>query len=494
MTTLSIETLFEILQPTCFFRGQTTLFEGLTDHSSHARPGLIFFALPSSKRGAEGFIDLALHKGATAIVAPEAVVLKKRLVFSHITFFGVKEIRYSLSKISGALHPERPSFMAAVTGTNGKTSIANLALQLWQHLGKKAASLGTLGLQGVDVEAPQSSLTTMEPLAFYPLLSAIAKKGISHCVLEASSHGLDQRRLDDIAFHAGVFSSFSRDHLDYHGNMRTYWLSKARLFKELVVENGIAILNDNLSYPYELAEACRRRNLRMWFYGFDKGDFRIKDLKVTPRGQEVLATCFGKEISFAVPLIGRFQAANVMAAILLVHASGVDIADILKVTPLLKSTPGRLEYVGASPKGGHVYLDYAHTPDALEIMLQHMRPHTKKRLFVLFGCGGDRDKGKRSLMGAVATTYADEVIVTDDNPRYEDPSEIRQNILKGAQGAREIAERADAILTAVSELEKDDVLVIAGKGHETLQWIGSHSVPFSDQQVALRAIKQLQSA
>ena len=494
MTTLSIETLFDILKPTCFFRGQTTRFEGLTDHSSHARPGLIFFALPSAKRGEEGFIDLALHKGATGIVALESVVLQKYRVFSHITFFGVQDIRHSLSKISGALHPERPSFMAAVTGTNGKTSVVNFTHQILQHCGKQSSALGTLGLSGAKTQLKLSNLTTPEPLTLYPLLDDLKKQGKTHCVLEASSHALDQHRLDDIVFNVGVFTSFSRDHIDYHGNMRTYWLAKARLFKDLVVEEGIAILSNNLSYPHEIAEACRRRRLKTWLYGFKEGDFYIKNINPTPKGQDVEAVFFKKSIAFSVPLVGQFQVENVMAAMLVAYASGVDLDAILKVVPCLKPAHGRLEHIGQSPKGGHIYLDYAHTPDALEVMLKDLRAHTKKRLCVLFGCGGDRDKGKRSMMGAVATQHADHVIITDDNPRYEDPADIRQDILKGCDKAVEIEDRADAIITAVEMLEHNDVLVIAGKGHETMQYVGSRSMPFSDQQVVLKALKQLQSA
>ena len=492
--TLTTNELFRVLKPTCFFKGQTTNFHGVADHSSQAAPGMIFFALPSKRRGPDGFIDLALHKGATAIVAPDVVVLKKQSTFSHITFFGVKDIRLALAETAHMLFPKAPPFLAAVTGTNGKTSIAQFAQQLWSLAGHKAISLGTLGLQGMDHVHMPPTLTTPEPLDLYPLLDEAQHEGVTHGVLEASSHGLHQRRLDGLCFDVGCFSNFSQDHLDYHLNLRTYWLAKMRLFKELLKTQGTAILNVGLPYPYDLSEVCKKKNLTCWTYGFDEGNFRIKNVRHTNEGQDVEALFFDQPISFFFPLQGRFQLENLLAALLIVHASGVSLEELATQTSNLKHIHGRLEYVGTTPSGGTVYVDYAHTPDALKVVLENLKPQTEKSLWLVFGCGGDRDSGKRVQMGEIAAQWANHVIVTDDNPRLEDPEKIRLDILKGAPQAQSIAERSEAITTAIQGLQKGDVLLIAGKGHERFQVIGTRHLPFSDKHIALKVLRQLKAS
>ncbi len=494
MTTLTTELLFRTLRPSCFFKGQTTNFHGITDHSSQAGPGIVFFALPSKQRGPEGFIDLALHKGVTAIVAPEAVVMKKQTIFSHITFFGVKDIRLALAETAHLLFPKTPDFMAGITGTNGKTSIANFTHQLWQSLGKKSISLGTLGLKGMDYLPLSPTHTTPEPLDLYPLLDEAAGHGITHCALEASSHGIHQRRLDGIKFNVGVFSNFSQDHLDYHLNLRTYWLAKVRLFKELIAHQGTAISHINLPHPYDLAEACRKNSLTHWTYGIDDGDVKVNKITCLPEGQKVEATFLGQPLTFSFPLIGRFQLENLIASLLIVHASGVPLEELIPHTQNITPVEGRLEYVGTTPSGGSIYIDYAHTPGALETALKDLRAHTKKSLFVVFGCGGDRDQSKRSQMGNIAHTLADHVIITDDNPRQENPDHIRNDILKGAPDAHSIPGRDEAISVAIDKLKEGDVLVIAGKGHERFQVVGTRSLPFNDKHAALRKLKQLKAS
>jgi UDP-N-acetylmuramyl-tripeptide synthetase len=494
MATLTTNELFRVLKPACFFKGQTTSFHGVADHSSQAAPGMVFFALPSKRRGPEGFIELALHKGATAVVAPDSVVLKKQSTFSHITFFGVKDIRLALAETAKMLFPEAPEFLAAVTGTNGKTSIAQITQQLWALTNHSAISLGTLGLQGMNYDHLPPSLTTPEPLDLYPLLDEAYHQGVTHCVLEASSHGLHQRRLDGLTFQVGCFSSFSQDHLDYHLNLRTYWLAKMRLFKELLKTGGTAIVNTSLPYPYDVSEACKKKNLTCWTYGLEEGDVKVKNVQHTREGQNVEAIFFDQSVSFFLPLQGRFQLENVLASILIVHASGVPLSDILAQIEHLKAVQGRLEYVGTTPKGGHVYVDYAHTPDALKVVLDSLRPQTQGNLWLVFGCGGDRDTGKRTQMGEIAAKGADHVIVTDDNPRLEDPEKIRGDVLKGVPQAQSIAERSEAITTAIQKLDKDDTLLIAGKGHERFQIIGTRHLPFNDKHIALKVIRQLKAS
>ena len=494
MATLTTNELFRVLAPTCFFKGQTTNFHGIAGHSSQAAPGMVFFALPSKRRGQEGFIELALHKGATAIVAPESVVLKKQSTFSHITFFGVKDIRLALAETAQMLFPEAPGFLAAVTGTNGKTSIAQFTQQLWALTDHNAVSLGTLGLQGMNYEHLPPSLTTPEPLDLYPLLDEAYHQGMTHAVLEASSHGLHQRRLDGLRFQVGCFSNFSQDHLDYHLNLRTYWLAKMRLFKELMKPGGTAIINASLPYPYDLSEACKKKNLTCWTYGVEGNDVKVTHVEHTEAGQNVEAVFFDQKESFFLPLQGRFQLENALAAILIVHASGVALRNVLAQTEKLKGVQGRLEYVGMTPKGGCVYVDYAHTPDALRVVLENLRSHVKGNLLLVFGCGGDRDTSKRIHMGEVAERGADHVIVTDDNPRLEEPDKIRADILKGAPHAQSIGERSEAISTAIQKLGKDDTLLIAGKGHERFQIIGTRHLPFNDKHIALKIIRQLKAS
>lgn len=503
MNSVSIQTLFNILEPKSFFLGQSSHFEGICDHSSQAEPGLLFFVLPSAQKGPEGYLDLALMKGVTGIVADHRVALEKQAIFSHITFFGVKNPHLALTRMVSALYNKRPQFMAAVTGTNGKTSVTSFAFQLWSALKKPAAALGTLGLQTdrslTCPPATVGNLTTLEPVALYTTVQTLKEQGTDYLALEASSHGLAQNRLDGLSFGAGVFTSFSQDHLDYHKNMRSYWMTKLRLFQDLIQENGVAIVNDALPHPYELREAFLKKDLTAWTYGFDAGSVcQIIEIlpwrKGTQKGQKVRVRLFEEETSFVFPLLGRFQVENVLAAILLVHASGVPLEDILPHTEHLSPAEGRLEHIADTPQGACIYVDYAHTPHALEQVLQELKPLTKKRLIVVFGCGGDRDPSKRPLMGAVAQKNADCILVTDDNPRFEKASAIRQEILAGAPTkARSVPGRSNAIKEAISMLKKGDVLLIAGKGHEKIQSIQGKSLPFDDKRAVKNILQDLDS-
>lgn len=476
--------------------GQSQRFEGICDHSSKAAPGLLFFSIPSKSKEAKDFLDVALLKGATGVVAPSDIVLEKRSVFSHITFFGVKDARLALTKMAAAMYKQTPAFMAAVTGTNGKTSISQFSTQLWNALGQKSAALGTLGVTGVDIKPlPEGSLlTTPEPMTLYPLIDKLAKSGVQNMALEASSHGLDQRRLDGLSFQAAVFSSFSPEHLDYHGDMHTYWLAKTRLFRQLVADEGTAILYTDLENPHELREICKRKNLNVWRYGTDEAaDARITNIQDTEDGQRVSMLLLGEQKTFDLPVKGHFQALNALAAVLLVHASGFPIDQILEHIKNLSFVPGRLQFAGKTPNGARIYIDYAHTPDALRTVLKDLRAISTRQVGVVFGCGGQRDPFKRPLMGQVAHELADFCVITDDNPRFEDPQKIREEIQKEAPKAHMVAGRAVAIEQAIHMLKRGDVLLIAGKGHETYQLVRGQVVPLDDLRVVQKCLASISS-
>jgi UDP-N-acetylmuramoyl-L-alanyl-D-glutamate--2,6-diaminopimelate ligase len=381
----------------------------------------------------------------------------------------------------------QPDTVAAVTGTNGKTSVAVFTRQLWKLLGHQAASMGTLG-----IEAPTyvraGSLTTPDPVSLHQDIAELADAGVTHLAMEASSHGLDQFRLDGIRIASAAFTNLTRDHLDYHGTMDAYLAAKRRLFAEVMVPGGAAVLNADTEQAVGLAEICRTQGHRIITYGRRGEDLRLTGSTPLPAGQRLSARISGRARRVTLKLVGGFQAMNALAALGLVVGSGAEPQAVFELLARLEAVPGRLQLAGKRFNEAQVYVDYAHTPDALETVLTAIRPHAKSKLVVLFGCGGDRDAGKRPMMGAIATRLADRVIVTDDNPRSEDPAEIRRQILAAAPGATEIGSRADAIAQAVAGLEPAEVLVIAGKGHERGQIVGTTVHPFDDVTVARAAI------
>ena len=504
MAQIDVNEIFGALNPISFFRGQVTAFDGISDHTSTAKTGVLFFACPGRQKSAEELTEIALIKGVSGIVTTHDVAMEKRAIFSHITFFGVKSVPHAVAQMSRYLYVNQPAFAAAVTGTNGKTSIAHFTRQLWQLLGVRAASIGTLGVMGEQLKIPASlltSLTTPSAMHLYPLLDALAHDGVKACVLETSSIGLDARRADAMHLNVGVFSSFSQDHLDFHGSMRAYWLSKTRLFKELIAKDGTAILHTSLPYPHEAIEACSRRNLTIWHYGEQEtADVVINRVTYTPRegntgcaqiGQTLEVSFFGREHTFWVPIVGSIHAHNLVAAILTVHASGHAIAEVLEVVAHVTQPEGRLTCVGSTPKGSKVFVDFAHTPDALKTVLRDVRKQGAKKIGVVFGCGGQRDPDKREPMGQIAAQHADFVIITDDNPRHENPEAIHKAILKGAPKARVIPSRAEAITAGMQKLGRDDVLLIAGKGHEAMQYIGDDAIPFSDIRFVQKVLSEM---
>jgi len=465
---------------------------GLTADSRAVERGFLFAALPGSRHDGRAFIAEAVARGAVAVLAPQGTALPEGAGAAALVTDDNPRRRLAL--MAARFYEVQPRSIAAVTGTNGKTSVASFTRQIWQRLGYRAASLGTLGLVPARPNAPKS-LTTPDPVELHRCLAALARDGIDHLVMEASSHGLDQHRLDGVRVTAAAFTNVTRDHLDYHGSMAAYLAAKRRLFAELLAADGTAVLNADDPAAAALAEACAARGLRVMTYGSRGRDLRLLRQEPTQDGQRLTLEIDGRRHEVSLLLAGTFQAANVLAALGLVLATGAQtpgtLDHALDVLGGLEGVPGRLESVGRTPRGAEVYVDYAHTPDALQTVLQALRPHTAGRLHVVVGCGGDRDPGKRPMMGEIAARLADAVIVTDDNPRSEDPAAIRRAILAAAPQAEEIGDRGEAIARAVATLSAGDVLVIAGKGHESGQIVGDRVLPFDDRDVARRAIAAL---
>jgi UDP-N-acetylmuramoyl-L-alanyl-D-glutamate--2,6-diaminopimelate ligase len=409
----------------------------------------------------------------------------------EVASLGVKFIpeenpRLGLARYAAAFFDAQPDTVAAVTGTKGKSSIVAFLREIWTALGKPAASLGTVGVVGPSGEIPLSH-TTPDPVEIHALLAKLKEEGVEHLAIEASSHGLDQHRLDGVRVSGCGFTNITRDHMDYHPTFDHYLAAKLRLFSEVVKDGGVAVVNADAEHAGKFIDAATARGLTLITVG-RKGETIQLDRREDRGGAQALTLHYqGKIFYVELPQAGEFQASNALVAAGLAIGLGADAGKVFAALEHLKGAPGRMEKVAFGASGAPIYVDYAHTPDSLEKVLEALRPHTANRLHVVFGCGGDRDKGKRPLMGAVAVKLADDVIVTDDNPRTEEAATIRAEILTAAKGAREIGDRAEAIRAAVADLKAGDVLVIAGKGHETGQYIKGEVHPFSDRDQALQA-------
>jgi UDP-N-acetylmuramoyl-L-alanyl-D-glutamate--2,6-diaminopimelate ligase len=472
----------EITQVNLTLELRETEITGLTADSRAVEPGFLFAALPGSSADGRKFIDAAITNGAAAILAPPGTEIKD----DGIALVTSQDARAALAHVAAAFYRDQPETIAAVTGTNGKTSVAHFTRQIWSLLGHKAVSIGTLGLQLPDGTV-KPSLTTPDPVTLHADLAGLTRDGVDHVVMEASSHGLDQRRLDGVQLRAAAFTNLSRDHLDYHGTLEAYLKAKTRLFSELLPAHGTAVLNADIPEMEALASSFGGKTIT---YGRNGKDLKLRSAEPSHNGTRLSLHAFGQDTEIDLPLAGAFQVYNVLCAAGLAIACGGNITAVLNCLTQLQGVPGRLEHAGTL-RGGSVYIDYAHTPDALENVLNAMRPHTTGRLIVVFGCGGDRDTGKRPMMGRIAVDLADIAIVTDDNPRSEAPAAIRRDVLAGAPGARDTADRETAIRDAVSMLSEGDVLIIAGKGHETGQIVGDEVRPFDDLLVARTAIADI---
>jgi UDP-N-acetylmuramoyl-L-alanyl-D-glutamate--2,6-diaminopimelate ligase len=456
---------------------------GVTSDSRSVRPGFLFVAITGIKLDGLRFVNDAIASGAVAVIAEK--ILSERLA-PNIAMIKVPNARRALALAAAQFYPRQPPAIAAVTGTSGKTSVTAFTRQIWAALGEQAASIGTVGLVSPAREI-YGSLTTPDPVALHRSLDELAGEGVTHLAIEASSHGLDQHRLDGLRIRAGAFTNLSRDHLDYHPDLESYLAAKLRLFTELVVPDGTAVVAADTPHSEVVAEAARRRNVRVLSVGQRGQDIRLRDIKPDGFSQIIGVSYRGNDYEVRLPLPGSFQVDNALMAAGLAIATGSAADKAFASLAHLKGAKGRLELVGER-KGAPIFVDYAHKPDALAKALAALRPYARNRLTVVFGCGGDRDPGKRPMMGAVASDLADRVIVTDDNPRTEDPAAIRAQILRNSPGALEIPDRRQAIGTSIAQLESGDVLLIAGKGHETGQIIGKQVLPFSDHEAVAAAL------
>jgi UDP-N-acetylmuramoyl-L-alanyl-D-glutamate--2,6-diaminopimelate ligase len=458
---------------------------GLAADSRAVKPGYLFAALPGVKTDGARFIADALQRGAAAILVGKggAPITASAAVVEH------SDPRRLLALIASRFFGLQPKTAVAVTGTNGKTSVASFVRQLWAGQGFKAASLGTVGVaspRGTEI----LKHTTPDPIELHAILAGLAKDGVTHLALEASSHGLQQRRVDGVTLAAGAFTNITRDHLDYHASFEDYSMQKLRLFSELLPRGAGAVVDVDTEAGEQVAAEAKARGLSLITIGRAGKTLRLLSAEVDGFGQNLAVEHDGKRHKVRLPLVGAFQASNALVASGLCLATGGSAATVLPMLETLQGARGRLDLAGTARGGAPIFIDYAHTPDALLKALDALRPYVQNRLVVVFGCGGDRDKGKRSEMGRVAAEKADLAIVTDDNPRSEDAAEIRRQILAASPGAIEMADRATAIAEAVFRLERGDVLLVAGKGHETGQTVGTTVIPFSDHDAVAAALKQ----
>jgi UDP-N-acetylmuramoyl-L-alanyl-D-glutamate--2,6-diaminopimelate ligase len=463
---------------------------GLSADSRAVRPGYLFAALPGTRLDGRIFAAEAVSRGAIAILTDDANALG--LPAEHrerVAILVDPSPHRRLALLAARFYGRQPRTMVAVTGTNGKTSVVHFIREIWTVIGFPAASLGTLGLVTAAGRRP-GALTTPDPVALHRDLAALAAEGIEHVAIEASSHGLHQCRLDGLMVAAAGFTNLTRDHLDYHGDMAHYRSAKDRLFSALLAPGGSAVLNADSGEFSRLAALCCETGHRVLAYGAEPtADLRLLGREPKGSSQVLLLDILGQHQELVLPLAGQFQAMNALAALGSVVATGGPAATATEALANLTGVPGRLQFVAKSKSGGGIVVDYAHTPDALATVLTTLRPHAPGRLIALFGCGGDRDAGKRPLMGRVAARLADRVYVTDDNPRNEEPSEIRRAILAAAPDAIEIADRYHAIAAAIADISPGDLLVIAGKGHETGQIIGGETHPFDDAAIAREIVR-----
>lgn len=475
--------------------GKEARITGLSVDSRKVSRGHLFAALPGARAHGAEYIETACRMGAVAVLTdPEGA----RIAANAITDYDpaviiAEDPRQVLAYTAALFFGRQPDIMVAVTGTNGKTSVATFTRQIWQLLGQRAVNIGTTGVEG-DWQAP-SPHTTPEPITLHSMLAEAAEFGVTHGAMEASSHGLAQRRLDGVRLSAAAFTNFSQDHLDYHATFEAYFAAKAGLFNRVLSEDGVAVINIDDPKGMEVETICAERGISVMSVGrSDAADLRVVGQRFDATGQDLRVDFCGNIHQIRLELIGGFQAENVMAAAGLVMACGAEPEEVFSCLDELTGVRGRMQHAATRDNGAAVFVDYAHTPDAVATAVKALRPHVMGRIVTIVGAGGDRDTTKRPLMGQAAAENSDLVIVTDDNPRSEDPASIRQMVLAGAPDAIEVADRAEAILRGVDALQPGDALLICGKGHETGQIIGDDVYPFDDVEQASLAVAALDGA
>ena len=457
--------------------------KGLSADSRSVKPGYCFVAIKGKIFNGEEYIEQAIANGATCIILREGAKIEEN---HGIEYRYVQDTRKALSALAHALYQPQPQNIVAVTGTNGKTSVAYFFMQLCSLYGLKSASIGTLGvLQSTQESSTEfdSTLTTPDSASLNSTLKNLALQDVTHVALEASSHGLAMKRLNAVPLKAAGFTNLSRDHLDFHRTYEDYFIAKQSLFADLLLETGTAILNADVSEYETLCKICDDRHIKIVTYGKNnKSDLRIIKAENNTLSLEI----FGERLNTEFHLPGEFQVCNALCAAGLALAVDISYKQIIQNISLLRYVPGRMEIVRKLDNGATIFIDYAHTPDALKNALIDLRKICNGVLYVVFGCGGNRDQGKRPLMGAIAQEFADHIIITDDNPRNEDPVIIRSQIREACNSAVEIADREEAITTAMSRLKHNDYLLIAGKGHEQYQIIGDIKYHMSDHEIVKR--------
>ena len=456
---------------------------GIAADSRKVKAGFLFFAIAGAKADGAHFAKQAAAAGCEVVAAEQ----RPDGLPANVVFVSVINARRALALAAAKFFPRQPGTIAAVTGTSGKTSVAAFTRQIWTALGFPAASIGTIGVVSPRGEK-YGSLTTPDPVELHRMLDQLAGEGVTHLALEASSHGLDQHRLDGVRIAAGAFTNLSRDHLDYHPTIEAYLAAKLRLFEELVAPEGTAVIDADDCYAGQVVEAAKKRGLKIMTVGVQGDDIKLIGGAIDGFAQVITIAHGGKTYKVKLPLVGAFQVQNAAVAAGLAIATGADPARVFAALNHLTGAKGRLELAG-SKNGAPIFIDYAHKPDALAKALAALRPYASGKLVVVFGAGGDRDAGKRPIMGRIAAENADRVIVTDDNPRSEQPAAIRAAILAAAPGATEIGDRAEAIRAGIAALKAGDVLLIAGKGHETGQIVGDRILKFSDHDAVAAALQ-----
>lgn len=459
---------------------------GLTADSRAVKPGWLFAALPGSEVDGRRFIPAAVENGAVAVLAKPGTEASVPVIESE-------QPRLTLAQLAMCFHPQQPRTIAGITGTNGKTSVARFASQLWSMLGFQAGSLGTLGAMAPGYDYALKH-TTPDPVEIHQVLAGMANVGTTHLAMEVSSHGLAQYRADGVDFSLAAFTNLTRDHFDYHGSFEEYFAAKRRLFTELLPRGASVVINTDGPFADRAADDARKAGRVPVLVGRQGELLKLLDIQPAAGGLDVVIEAEGKRYELRLPMVGAFQADNALVAAGLVIASGHAVADVLPKLAEISAAPGRMELAAMRQFAGGeagIFVDYAHTPAAVETVLKAVRPHTSGKLHVVLGAGGDRDVEKRALMGAAAAKLADAVVITDDNPRSEDPALIRSQVAEGAPEARNIGGRKEAIFAAVEALGPGDTLVIAGKGHERGQTIQGVTYPFNDLEVAQEAVQHV---
>ena len=470
--------------------GREAQVTGIALDSRRVEPGMLFAALPGTQVHGAQFIEMAVSKGAAAVLTDAEGVEIAGQAVGDAALIVVEDARATLAMTAALWFGAQPETMVAVTGTNGKTSVSTFVRQIWEVMGKTAVNLGTTGVEGAWTHA--LAHTTPDAVTLHDALAQAAQAGVTHAAMEASSHGLDQRRLDGVQLKAAGFTNFSQDHLDYHHTFDAYFAAKAELFRRILPPHGTAVINLEDTKGPEMRAIAAARGQTVLTVGRGIGDFNLMAQRFDATGQDIRFSWAGQSFQARLDLIGGFQAENVAIAAVLCIAAGDAPEEVFRTLSELTTVRGRMQLAATRSNGAAVYVDYSHTPDAVETALKALRPHVMGRLVAIVGAGGDRDVGKRPLMGQAGAENADHVIVTDDNPRSEDPAKIRAAVLEGAPDAQEIGDRAEAILRGIHALEPGDALLICGKGHETGQIVGDTILPFDDVEQASLAVAALE--